>query len=227
MSEWHEFSGRAALDAALADHLAGRLRQDIERRGQALLALSGGSTPKGMFRELARRDLPWSEVTLTLVDERWVEPDHPDLNERLVREHLLQGAAAEATLIGLKPPMTGIADGLAETAQRMGALPLPFTAVVLGMGVDGHTASWFPQADNLADLLDADRSSLVGITDPVTAPHQRITLTLPAVLRSGEIVLHFTGEDKRRVLESAGRDHKPIAAITGQTTTPLSIWWAP
>ena len=106
-------------------------------------------------------------------------------------------------------------------------MPQPFAVIVLGMGGDGHTASWFPQAANLAALLDPATAAILAATDPVTAPHQRITLTLAAVLRSRNIIIHITGEHKEDVLQRASRDHYPIAAILEQTNTPASIWWAP
>lgn len=224
---WHTFDSTAELDAALADHLADVLRADIARRGAASLALSGGGTPKAMFRALSRAQLPWADTALTLVDERWVDNDHADSNERLLRENLLQHAAAAAQLTGLKTPHARATEGEGEANARVAALPRPFTAVVLGMGSDGHTASWFPQAANLHRLLDSRGAELVAATEPVTAPHARMTLTLPAVLASGEIIVHITGEQKKAVLGEAIARGYPIAAILQQTHTPVSIWWAP
>lgn len=227
MSEWHAFDGRAALDAALAAHIAQRLAQAVATGGHASLAVSGGSTPKAMFAALSQADIPWESVSVTLVDERWVTPDHPDSNERLVRENLLQNRAAAARFVGLKSSAADAATGLAESTARFTGVPLPLSCVVLGMGGDGHTASWFPKAANLAELLDTDGQALLGCCDPVTAPHQRITLTLPVVLAAGEIILHITGEEKRQVLAEAARAGLPVAAVTEQTRNPLSIWWAP
>jgi len=227
MSEWREFDSRDALDSALAGHLARLLARDIESRGSASLAVSGGSTPKGMFARLAAQYLPWEQVWITLVDERWVGPDSPDSNERLVRDNLLTGPASRANFVGMKTAHADAGDGLAEATRRLAGLPQPFSCVVLGMGGDGHTASWFPQADNLAQLLDPAGEAMLGTCDPVTAPHQRITLTLPVVLRSREIILHITGEDKRAVLAAAVEQHYPVAAITAQTANPATSWWAP
>ncbi len=227
MSEWRCFDDRAALDHALAERIASRLSGDIDTRGAASLAVSGGSTPKQMFRLLGQKALDWSRVWLTLVDERWVAPDSPDSNERLVRENLLQGAAQAAHFIGL---MCGGDDPVAavgEIEQRLEALPRPFSCVVLGMGGDGHTASWFPRAENLPQLLDPQAGATVAATEPVTAPHSRMTLTLPAVLDSGEIILHITGDEKRSVLEEAVAQGYPVAAILEQSKTPASTWWAP
>ncbi|TXS95122.1 6-phosphogluconolactonase [Parahaliea aestuarii] len=225
--QWHNFDSRDGLAAALAQYLAARLRADIETRGAACLALSGGSTPVPMFQALAQQVLDWPAVSLTLVDERWVDTDHPDSNERLLREHLHLGPAAAARVIGLKTPHQRAIEGEGEASARIAALARPFSALVLGMGGDGHTASWFPQAANLPRLLDRAGTDLVAATEPVTAPHTRMTLTLPAVLNSAEIILHITGEDKKAVLGNAIARGYPVAAVLRQSTTPLSIWWAP
>ena len=227
MSKTHNFTDRDALDKALADHIARQLQTDIDRCGAASLAVSGGNTPKGLFARLSKLELEWRKVWITLVDERWVDADSPDSNERLVRENLLQGAAAAANFIGLKGSGPDASDGLQEITARMSDLPLPFSCVVLGMGGDGHTASWFPQASNLKALIDPQGHDLLGSCDPVTAPHQRITFTLPPVLESGEIILHITGDEKLAVLAEAADRHYPIAAITEQDSNPVSIWWAP
>ncbi len=227
MSEWREAASREALDQDIADYIGRALAAGIDTRGHASLAVSGGSTPRGFFRRLSDFPLDWSRVTITLVDDRWVPPDHPDSNERMARENLLQGPASAAQFIGLKTGHEDPRDGLAEASARLGAITLPFTLTVLGMGGDGHTASWFPQASNLEQLLDPTGTELLGVCDPVTAPHLRMTLTLAAVLNSREILLHIVGEDKRRVLADAVSHGYPVARATEQTTTPISIWWAP
>ncbi len=227
MSEIRSYASREALDVALAGHIAGLLAADIERRGNASLAVSGGSTPKGLFARLSRAELDWSQVWITLVDERWVEADHADSNERLVRENLLQHSAAGARFVGLKSPGDDAVAGLAASEAKLAPLPRPFSCVVLGMGGDGHTASWFPQATNLGELLDPASNAVLGACDPVTAPHQRITLTLPAVLDAREIIIHITGDEKREVLARASEERYPIAAVSEQTRTPVCTWWAP
>ncbi len=227
MSEQRAFDNREALDRELAEHIAQALRRDILTRGCASLAVSGGSTPKGMFARLAETELDWNKVWITLVDERWVAPDHADSNERLVRENLLQQAAADAHFISMKSEDTDAQDGLGTIAQRLEDLPMPISCVVLGMGGDGHTASWFPKAANLAELIDPANPHLLGTCDPITAPHQRITLTLPAVIESRELIIHITGDEKRQVLKEAVAKQYPIAAVLQQTENPATIWWAP
>ena len=227
MSEWRRFAGTGDLDRALADHIAQRLAADIEQHGRASLAVSGGGTPERMFQHLSCCELNWSRVWVTLVDERWVAPDSKDSNERLVRARLLQDRASAANFVSLKAAQDDANDALAEVGERLAQMPQPFSVIVLGMGGDGHTASWFPQADNLQDLLDPLGSRQLAATDPVTAPHQRITLTMPAVLNSRELIIHITGVEKERVLASARENNFPIAAVLDQHTTPATIWWAP
>jgi 6-phosphogluconolactonase len=227
MSDWKSFPGSTELDSELSRHIAGQLARDIEQRGSASLAVSGGSTPKGLFRCLSHCELDWSKVSITLVDERWVDRDSPDSNEQLVRDALMQNHAAKAQFIALKTSHDRGEEGLVEARQRIAAMGKPFSTVVLGMGGDGHTASWFPQAQNLQELLDPAAGDEVAVTDPVTAPHQRITLTFPAVLDSREIIVHIVGEGKRAVLESARENGFPIAAVLEQDTTPVTVWWAP
>jgi 6-phosphogluconolactonase len=227
MSEWRCFPDAGQLDRALANHIAQQLVRDIDTRGKTGLAVSGGGTPRHMFQLLSQCVLDWSRVWVSLVDERWVAPEDMDSNERLVRETLLQNQAANAHFISLKSAHDDAADGLVEVGQRLALMPQPTAVMVLGMGGDGHTASWFPQAANLVDLLDPQGCATVAATHPVSAPHQRITLTLPAVLNAAEIVIHITGDEKKSVLLSAAQENYPIAAIIEQSNTPATIWWAP
>jgi 6-phosphogluconolactonase len=91
---FHHAADPALLALDLADHVAALLRQGLADRGRALLIVSGGSTPVPFFQALARCALDWSAVTVTLADERWLPPDHPDSNAALVRTHLLKAQAA-------------------------------------------------------------------------------------------------------------------------------------
>lgn len=224
MNDWHRFTSTAELDRALALHLAERLTEDISLYGDASLAVSGGGTPVGMFRHLARCTLDWSRVWLTLVDERLVATDSPDSNERMLRQNLLQHQGANARYISMAD---AAGESLAALETQLANMPSPFSAVVLGMGNDGHTASWFPQAKNLASLLDPGNPAKVAQTEPVTAAHKRLTLTLAAVLDSREIIVHITGAQKKSVIKRAKEERYPVAAIFDQQLTAASIWWAP
>ena len=96
------FEGSEHMARELAASVAAMLAAAIRDRGRALIAVSGGSSPKKMFAHLSQAAIPWSAVTITQVDERWVPVDNADSNARLIRENLLVNAAAAATFVSLK-----------------------------------------------------------------------------------------------------------------------------
>jgi 6-phosphogluconolactonase len=228
----HSFTDCHALAEALAERVAARLREAIAARGRASLAVSGGSTPKHFFARLAQAALDWSRVQVTLVDERWVPESSERSNARLVKSLLLQHAAAAATFVPLHQDTATPEDGLAALNASLDALALPFDVVVLGMGEDGHTASFFPGGDRLADALDPAGSARVLPMRAAGAGEPRITFTLPVLLDAGSLFLHIEGDTKRRVLADAqlglgtGRDY-PVRAVLAQTRVPVSVYWCP
>ncbi|SEO66403.1 6-phosphogluconolactonase [Aquisalimonas asiatica] len=227
----HCFEDRDALAADLARTVTSTLLDGLSRAPRATLAVSGGSTPVPFFRALGTGDLPWARIDVTLADERWVAPDHDDSNERLVRETLLGGDAAGAGFIPLKTSAPSPEAGARECEERLRGLPWPLDAVILGMGSDGHTASLFPHAPALATALDPDCGSLCIPVTPETAPHARMSLTLPALLNTHRLILHITGADKWDVYQQAlaGDDAfaMPVRAVLHQRHTPVHVYWAP
>ena len=228
-SAFHAFSDPAALASALAAAVCDRLNQAIAGRGHAILAVSGGTTPKLFFRTLAQTTLDWSKVTVELVDERCVPPDSDQLNALLVQDNLMIGKAAAARF----RPMFSYDAGSAEDAARRAAdaLERPADVLVLGMGNDGHTASLFPDGDRLAEGLNPDGTARV---IAMRAPHAgvpRLTRTLPEILAAGHLFLHIEGSEKRTVLDAAlaGDDAmaRPIRAVLHHPGIALDIYWAP
>jgi 6-phosphogluconolactonase len=225
------FGSRQDLALALAEAVADHLRNGLETRGVAALALSGGSTPARFFSVLGRnRDIDWARVLVTLVDERWVPETSNRSNAGLVNEKLLQGPAAVARFIPLYAGGEAPdAAALARTAEQLAVLPARFDAVVLGMGNDGHTASFFPGGDNLAAALTGT-APVVAMRAP-GAGEPRVTLSLNRLLETDGLYLHIEGEEKARVLEQALAagpvEELPVRAVLNQTTTPLTIYWSP
>ncbi len=221
-----------ATPAALAAHIAGALRAALAERGRASLAVSGGQSPIPMFEALREQALDWDKVKLVLVDERVVPHGHADSNTALVRTHLLQGAAAAATFVPFFDSLPAALDDAALDAlvaaahQRLAALPWPLDVAVLGMGEDGHTASLFPAAPGLDHAL-ASAGPLAWVR-PATAPHARLTLTLPALLASRERVLSIAGAAKLAVYRrarAAADPALPVSLVLHQPA-PVSVWIA-
>ena len=135
-----DFADRAALAAALTETVATRLKSALAERGEASIAVSGGSTPERFFNVLSQTDLDWGTVSVTLVDERWVPSSDARSNARLVAGSLLKNRAAAARFVPLYRDAACPEDGISSVLAALTTVPMPFDAVVLGMGTDGHTA---------------------------------------------------------------------------------------
>ena len=214
--------------------LADALAQDIAQRGRAVLAVSGGRSPIALFQALAQAPIDWPRVTLTLVDERLVPPDHADSNAALVRAHLLTGAAAQARFLPLVDDASDLAGCVDRANAQFRALAQPLTAALLGMGDDGHTASLFPGAAELPIGLSPDYAlPYLAVTPPhaAHAAHTRISLSLAALLGAGRLLLSISGETKRAVYARASEPpptpHLPIGYLIQQSKTPFDAYWAP
>ncbi len=228
----HSFTDCQAQAQALAERIAEGLRTALAERGRALLAVSGGSTPKAFFAKLSQQALDWARVQITLVDERWVPPSDERSNARLVKSLLLQGPASAAVFVPLYSDAPTPEQGLAASRARIDALSLPFDAVVLGMGDDGHTASFFPGGDHLSEALELHGSARVLPMRAAGAGEPRITLSLPTLLQTRALVLLVSGERKRDVLADArlglgNAQHYPIRAILTQQRVPVAVYWCP
>jgi 6-phosphogluconolactonase len=217
ISARHDFVNRDALAQALAQSVARKLSSTISRSGRAVLAVSGGTTPMLLFRQLSQHPITWEKVTVTLVDERQVPEDNARSNARLVKENLLQGQAVAAKFVPLyKNPAAA-------------KLP-PFDCVILGMGNDGHTASFFPGGDTLAQAIDPHTDkSLIEISAPGSG-EPRLTFALPAILSAGFLALHIEGSEKQAVLEKAlgGTDAlaMPVRAVLN-SQAQVQVYWCP
>jgi len=224
----HEFADRSKLAAAFADWTSDILRKAITTRGAALLVVSGGETPLRFFRELSTRELDWSRVTITLADERRVPDDSPRSNARLVRASLLQNEAARAKFAPLADSRLTPEQELASARARLASLPLPADLVVLGMGTDGHTASWFPGATGLAEAMDPAARALVAPISPPRAPEPRLTLTGRVILRARRLALLIEGPEKlatlARALEYGPVEEMPIRAPLRQAAERLTLF---
>jgi len=221
------FPNRQAASQAAAAFLAASLSEDLERNVAASLVVSGGTTPGACFEMLSEIPLDWPHITIVPSDERWVPADDPASNEGLIRRQLLQNAAANGRLIplfrrGLQPQQA-----LATIDRDLRSLGRPFSAVLLGMGADGHFASMFPDFEGLSEALDPASAALCTLVETVASPLLRVSLTLRALLDTSRVVLLFFGADKRTVFERAldGADY-PVRALLTQASVPVTVFWA-
>jgi len=226
----HEFPAPTALADALAAYVGAAITTRLQTSPRCAIALSGGKTPVRFFESLSKSEIDWKGVTITLVDDRWVPETSARSNAALLRRHLLQGPASAATFLPLVNDAASPEAGRQEAEQAIAGLPLPFAAVVLGMGLDGHTASFFPDGDRLEEALAPSRGNRVETMRAAAAEEARMTLTLPILLEADRVAVHIEGNEKRRVLAAAGLPGPgaimPIRAVLARRPPP-DIFWSP
>ena len=206
----------SALAVRAAEIIAGRVR--VARYPFRLL-LSGGSTPRAAYQLLAQMDLDWDCAELFFGDERFVPPDHPDSNYRMVRESLLAtGKVNPRKLLAI--PTDGSPQSAADRydeilRQQYGAgtlepgIPL-FHLTLLGLGDDGHTASLLPGQPVLEERIRWASAVPQGRAEP------RITVTYPALDSSELILFLVSGQAKRDALAQARGGSLPAGGIKPQ-----------
>ena len=217
-----------AAAKALAETVAGKLRERLAEAGRATLVVSGGSTPIPFFDDLSRAELDWSRVTVLLADERWVPETDSASNTALVRARLLQNNAGSAEFLPLKYPIADPWEAVPQIEAGLSRLMLPLDVLVLGMGTDGHTASLFPDAPQLAQAMAPDHGQRAAIMTPPSQAQARITLTLPTLRSARYTALHVRGADKVETLAKAVGDpgdwrSMPIRAFLD---SGLEIYWS-
>jgi 6-phosphogluconolactonase len=186
---------------AVAAEGAHRVRDSMARavaaRGSFRLALAGGSTPKKLYARLADEAhgdvVDWTPVQMFFGDERCVPPQHADSNFGMVKAILLDAIDIPGANVHR---MRGEAPDLAQeaTAYARGLLR-PLDLALLGIGIDGHTASLFPRSDVLDETISA-----CALVDTPTPGTKRLTLTLPVFLETREILFLVTGAEKAQIL---------------------------
>lgn len=210
------FESKVALEQALAEAMATALKEAIATKGAATLLLSGGSTPSGVYALLSQAELPWEQVTVGLVDERFVGPNSPFSNFKLIGETLLQNKAQKATLL----PMVLDESDYAKNLQQIEVTYRIFTdtdVCLLGMGPDGHTASLFPN-DAASAAANTATHCLLSNTNAPAEPTQRITCNGPLLRRSKHLFLMITGTQKKEIFTQSEQLQLPIAAFQQSLT---------
>lgn len=229
---WKTFDTREQMVDELLEATSEALMRGVRKRGTASWAVSGGSTPAPLFEAMSESGLDWENIQVALVDERWVDIDHPRSNEAFMRGALARRAAAEAMYIGMKTRHASPFEAEADVNARYAQIRQPFDSVLLGLGTDGHTASFFPDAEGLETALDVggDKTCVALKAKPsnVTGDEVlRMSLSAAAIAQASDVVLMITGNEKKAVLERALEvdRHLPIARLAENVT--ITVYWAP
>jgi len=225
------FDDARSLNEAAAGAVVSALEAGIRLNGTASLVATGGRSPGPVYDLMAFAPIEWTRVRVTLSDERWVDPSSPDSNEKLVRERLLKGRAAEAAFHPLRDREPS-PEAAAEHASALFHSWPPLDAVMLGMGEDGHVASLFPGSPALELGLDpaAPACIVVPAGEGRPPPQTRLSLTIRGLTTAGLVVILTSGAAKRAVLERAleGGDPRelPVRAVLQSARAVRILWTA-
>jgi 6-phosphogluconolactonase len=211
--------------------VASQAASAVSARGRFTIALSGGSTPKGLYTLMAgEQDLPWEKMYFFFGDERHVPPDDPESNYRMVREALLSKVPIPGENIfrvhAENPSATQAADDYERTLRDFfqtapGDFPR-FDLILLGMGPDGHTASLFPGTSVLHE-----KTRLVASNFVEKFKTDRITLTIPVLNNAAEVMFLVSGAEKAQTLKEVLESSRPAELFPSKLIQPTSgklIW---
>jgi 6-phosphogluconolactonase len=217
-----------AFERRAVERFEQAVRQAVQARGRAVVALSGGSTPRDVYRRLSGElALPWDRIELFFGDERPVPPTDKDSNFRMAKEALFDPLAQQ----GKSPKVHRVEaeKGAAEAARRyeaelkrvLGEAMPQFDLVLLGLGPDGHTASLFP---GTAGLEERSRWVIANRVEKLAT--DRITFSYPLINRALEALFLVRGADKAdavsRVLDLPDG---PIAEIPSRGVRAQKVTW--
>ena len=217
---------------ALVKRLKKCVNIDIKERGHAVLCLAGGGTPLPLYEALAKEDIEWSKVTVLPGDDRIVPHDDDASNFKQLREIFADFEGI--TVLPITSPDGDVEASLTVALKTLSDLWQPFSAVVLGLGNDMHTASLFPGAEALKDGIDMTNPSdaLVVVPNPLPpeAPYPRISLTAARLLRAQKLILAIKGDAKKEALQEALQIEDPMQApvmvILDNGTAQVEIHWS-
>jgi 6-phosphogluconolactonase len=211
------------ISDALADYIIKISKQSIQQHGKFIIAVSGGSLPRQLKGLVKRKDeIDWSGWYVFLADERLVPLDHMDSNYHLLQKEFLQYVPIPKDQIypintSLLDDPEALSDDYMERLRQVfaakNAVKFPvFDLILLGVGLDGHTCSLFPNHP----LLEETMVWIAPILDSPKPPPQRITLTLPVLNHAHHIIFICTGKDKQDILRrvlSKEHEHLPVTMV--------------
>ena len=192
-----------------------KLEKDLCENGQSTFIVSGGSSPVQIFKDLSAMQAKWSDINISLVDDRVVDINHDDSNEKLVNNVLIKDEAKDANFISL-----------CNQSKDLLNLKRPFGIMLLGMGEDGHFASLFPKLiETNPEYFDLESDPEIFFTEPMGNPcHRRVSMNLSMILESKDIFLLVSSEKKSEVLNQAKSDKSlPLYYLLNQSKVDLKI----
>ena len=224
------FTNKAELELKLAEEISQKLNLELKNKGEATLLVSGGSTPKKLYEILSNKKIDWKNVSIGLIDERFVATNTEESNELLIKNTLLKNKAADAKFIGLIFNINDYKENLNITISKHKPFYKSITCSILGMGSDGHTASLFPNFEEVYTDDNIYGDKMIINTKATSEPSKRISYTKAKILSSKHLFLYFNGKEKLDVFNSAKKNKnasiRPISAFIHQNINTLNVFYS-
>lgn len=227
----HSFNNEADLIDALSADILRHLNNTLATNKRASWAVSGGNSPKGLFAAINQKSIDWQRVDICLIDERFVDEDHPRSNAAMIKKTLLQNKAKDATFVPLFKRDCTLEEAPNHANNLLNAVQKPFSSVLLGMGPDGHTASLFPNADGLEEAFanpqQKDIMAIKALRSDITGDEtQRLSMTPHALKEADHLALLLLGESKLKAFEDIIQDQQfPITRLVALLDKPLNVYY--
>ena len=210
---------------SLASTVEVELSNAIKNRGLATFVVPGGTTPKPFFNIIRDSDIEWEKITIFPTDERWVSMENSRSNARLIQRELLTGRASKANFVTLYKKNKTLDQGASLLAENISNY-LPIDVLVLGMGVDMHTASLFPGSPGLALAQSMNAAEVVPVTPLDNSLEPRVTLSARVLEKAVNTHVLIIGLEKKNALKEAEK-REPASAPISQFLPNATVHWSP
>ena len=210
---------------SLASTVEVELSNAIKNRGLATFVIPGGTTPKPFFNIIRDSDIEWEKITIFPTDERWVSMENSRSNARLIQRELLTGRASKANFVTLYKKNKTLDQGASLLAENISNY-LPIDVLVLGMGVDMHTASLFPGSPGLALAQSMNAAEVVPVTPLDNSLEPRVTLSARVLEKAVNTHVLIIGLEKKNAVKEAEK-REPASAPISQFLPNATVHWSP
>lgn len=209
MFQFYEFASTKECNRSLVTALIGLINETLLDKDKVNLAFSGGKSPIAFLEMLSKENCDWKKCNISLVDERIVDLNNEDSNAGLIRTHLLQNHAKDSHFT---PFFENPHLALEELVKNANASYQQPDIAILGMGLDGHTASLFPEADEFQMALESPYN--IVLISPKNAPYKRLSMSLSALKKCKKLFLCIATQEKFLVFNKAIKGLNPKIPIS-------------
>ena len=222
---FRDYKTSETLMQSLASTVEVELNNAIKNRGLATFVVPGGTTPKPFFNIIRDSDIEWEKITIFPTDERWVSMENSRSNARLIQRELLTGRASKANFVTLYKKNKTLDQGASLLAENISNY-LPIDVLVLGMGVDMHTASLFPGSPGLALAQSMNAAEVVPVTPLDNSLEPRVTLSARVLEKAVNTHVLIIGLEKKNTVKEAEK-REPASAPISQFLPNATVHWSP